>query len=148
MKETMDTNEWMSEDFGGFFVNVSEVAKSKDCLAVTRMLAIDLSNHPYLTVGDFLKGLSDNDLQALVEGAETEDNGEVMLEDLLLISMMLHQSEGLPPIESDNEATDVLNILINYLVCESLARKGLVKVFHENMSFGADCADKIVVQKL
>lgn len=144
----MDTNEWMSEDFGGFFVNVSEVAKSKDCLAVTRMLAIDLSNYPYLTVGDFLKGLSDNDLQALVEGAETEDNGEVMLEDLLLISMMLHQSEGLPPIESDDDATNVLNILINYLVCESLGRKGLVKVFHENMSFGDDCADKIVVQKL
>lgn len=144
----MNDNEYFGgEDFDGFMVNMTEVAKSKDFLAVTRMLAIDLSNHPYLSVGDFMKGLSDSDLQTLVEGAETEENGEVILEDLLILSMMLYQAEGLV-IETEEQATDVLNIFINYLACESLARKGLVKIYRENMSFGEDCADKIVVEKL
>jgi hypothetical protein len=29
-----------------------------------------------------------------------------------------------------------------------LARKGLVKVFHENMSFGDEMGDKTIVEKL
>ena len=142
--------DWMDEDLtGGMFVNIAEIAKSKDMMGVTRMLAIDLMSHPYLTVGDFLKDISDSDLQSLLQGAETdEDTGEVRIEDLLLLSMMLHQAEGLPPIQDDEKATEVMNILINYMAIESLARKGLVKVYRENMSFGDDCAEKIVVEKL
>ena len=142
--------DWMNDDLtGGMFVNIAEIAKSKDMMGVTRMLAIDLMDHPYLTVGDFLKDISDTDLQNLLQGAETdEETGEVQIEDLLLLSMMLHQAEGLPPIQDDEKATEVMNILINYMACESLARKGLVKVYRENMSFGEDCAEKIVVEKL
>jgi hypothetical protein len=34
------------------------------------------------------------------------------------------------------------------LTCEQLARKGMVKIYRENMSFGPDMENKIVVEKL
>jgi len=38
--------------------------------------------------------------------------------------------------------------LVMFLTIESLSRKGLVKVHHNNMSFHEDCMDKIIVEKL
>lgn len=132
----------------GFSVNCAEVVKSRDCLAVTRLLAADLMAKPYLKVGDWIKNVSDADLQTLVEGAEPDESDEFKLEDLMLISMMLRQAEGLEPIKDDNGFRDACGQLVTLLVIESLYRKGLVRVFHDNMSFGDDMGDKIVVEKI
>lgn len=132
----------------GFSVNCAEVVKSRDCLAVTRLLAADLMAKPYLKVGDWIKNVSDADLQTLVEGAEPDESDEFKLEDLMLISMMLRQAEGLEPIKDDNGFRDACGQLVTLLVIESLYRKGLVRVFHDNMSFGDDMGDKVVVEKI
>lgn len=133
---------------GGFIVNCENVAKSKSCLAVTRLLAADLMRNPYMTTGDFLREISDSDLQALIKGAEVDDNGEFALDDLLLIAMLLRQAEGLPPMQMDEECRHSLGQLIMFLATESLARKGLVKIYRENMSFGEDMGDKVIVEKI
>jgi hypothetical protein len=44
--------------------------------------------------------------------------------------------------------TDRANQLISFLIIVSLERKGLVKVHYENMSFGDDMGDKIVVERI
>jgi len=135
------------EDYGGFVVNCAEVVKSKECLAVTRLLAADLLKNPYLTVGDFLKNVSDTDLQTLVLASEPDENDEVQLDDIMLISMMLMQAEGLPPIQVDEEGQQIIQKMIMFLVCESLYRKGLVNIFRKNMSFGDEMNDKVIVEK-
>ena len=137
------------DDIGdGFVVNCAEVVRSKESLAVTRLLAADLLAKPYLAVGDWIRNVSDSDLQTLIEGSEPDDNDEYKLEDLMLIVMMLRQAEGLPPINTDEGFREGCGHLVSMLVVESLARKGLVKVFYENMSFGEDMGDKIIVEKL
>lgn len=132
----------------GFTVNLSEVVKSSDCLAVTRLLAADLIAKPYLSVGDWIGHVSDADLKNLVQGAELDKNDEVILEDLMLIFMMLRQAEGLPPVKEDEDFRRGIGQLVTMLVGESLARKGLIKLYRENLSFGDDMGDKIVMEKI
>ena len=139
-----------TDDFeaGGFYVNLDEVIKNKDSLAVTRLLAADLKARPYLPVGEFLSSLSDDDLQMLVKGSEPDEKGEVKFDDLLLIAMMLNNAEGLPPIEESEGARELLGKLITFLAVESLARKKMIRVYRENMSFGDDMGDRKVAEKL
>jgi hypothetical protein len=138
-----------NDDIGdGFTVNCAEVVKSKESLAVTRLLAADLLAKPYLAVGDWIKNVSDSDLSVLVDGSEPDENDEYKLEDLMLIVMMLRQAEGLPPINTDEGFREGCGQLVTFLVMESLARKKLVRIFYENMSFGDDMKDKVIVEKL
>ena len=131
----------------GFTVNIAEVVKSTDCLAVTRLLAADLMAKPYLAVGDWIVNVSDNDLRGLLAATDNMED-PVILEDLMLIFMMLRQAEGLPPIKEDAQFREGVGQLVTMLVGESLARKGLIKLYRENLSFGEDMGDKIVMERL
>jgi hypothetical protein len=138
-----------NEDVGdGFVVNCAEVVKSKESLAVTRLLAADLLAKPYLAVGDWIRNVSDSDISTLVDGADPDENNEYKLEDLMLIVMMLRQAEGLPPINTDDGFREACGQLVTFLVMESLARKKLVRIFYENMSFGEDMGDKPIVEPM
>jgi hypothetical protein len=129
-----------------FSVNYAKVAGEKSLLSVTRLLANELLTNPYMTIGDFLKGLNASDLELLVNVID-EGANHSNFEDLLLIAEMLANAEGL-----ENGTLDVFtertNQLTTFIVCESLYRKGLVKLHHENMSFGEDMKDKIIVERL
>jgi len=139
----MEHNE---DDFNGYNINYDMVVKCKSCLAVTRLLAADLMNKPYMTVGDFMRGLTDEDLETLAGFTDNEDNPKY--EDLILITQMLCSAEGLENTFDIGEINERMSQFILLLTCEQLARKGLVKIYHENMSFGPDMENKVVVQKL
>ena len=61
------------EDFGDTTINLPLVAKDKNSLAITRMLATQLMENPYMTVGDFIGNLSDSDLSFLINTMEDSD---------------------------------------------------------------------------
>lgn len=134
------------ENEEGFNINYTRVAKEKSLLSITRMLATDLANNPYITVGDFLKHLSDGDLEHLIDIID-EGEEHKNFEDLMLISAMLSEGEGLPckTIDDYQRCTNMFLVLISI---ESLYRKGLIKIHRENMSFGEDMADKCIAEKL
>ncbi len=134
------------EDFGGFTVNYAKVVQSKDCLAVTRLLAADMIKNPYMKVGDFFKALNESDLQTLVKLADDEEGHGY--DDFCLIGEMLAAAEGLPPADNLEEIQYRIGQTISFVIIESLARKGLVKIYYENMSFGEDMGNKLLVQKL
>lgn len=127
-------------------INFSKAAKDKELLSVTRLLASQMMHNPYVTVGDFLKSVSDGDLELMIDiidvGEEHENFG-----DMILMSEMLATGEGLPSGTLDEVTTRVNQFLV-MLSVESLYRKGLIQVFHQNMSFGDDMGDKIVAKKL
>lgn len=126
-------------------INYAEVTKSKDLLAVTRLLAADLIARPYMSVGDYMKSISDSDLAQLIEISEDDENPRY--EDLILISEMLAAAEGLPGTFDLEDVQKRIATLISFLVIESLARKNLVDVYRENFSFGEDMGTKIVVKR-
>ena len=126
-------------------VNLKRISQEKSFLNMTRLLAVDLMENPYLTIGSFMKNLTDNDLEEFMELVE-HDN-ETALENMLLITELLANAEGLPS-EDLPQLTERCNSMTSYMTIESLARKGLVKVYHENMSFGEEYDKKIVVERI
>jgi hypothetical protein len=61
---------------------------------------------------------------------------------------MLATGEGLEQSQGAEEISSRMDAFCAFLAIESLRRKGLVKVYHENISFGEDFGNKIVVEKL
>jgi hypothetical protein len=127
-------------------VNFKHVANEKSLLSSTRLLALDLTKNPYMTIGDFFKNLSNGDLEELVKIIDTGEH-HVHFEDLMLISMMLAAAEGTVG-NTLETACENLNAFNTFVICESLARKGLAKIHRQNMSFGEDMKDKMIVEKL
>jgi hypothetical protein len=133
------------DDDGEFSVNYEKVLYSEEFLPVTRLLAADLIKSQYMPIGDFLKKLSNDTLAELTEISENENDPH--FEEVILITEMLAAAEG-TNIGGTPEVHQRLNLFITWLVVESLRRKGLVRVFYENISFGEDMVDKIIVEKI
>jgi hypothetical protein len=147
------------EDGSGFSVNYENLINSKEYLAVTRKLAIDLMAKPYMTVEQFINNLSDGDISQLLEmsvGDDDEDadpldsiaETEKNLGDLVLIAEMLAVAEGLESSDGYDMVQNRVSQLIAFLAVESLARKGLVKSHPHNMSFGEEMAKKIIAERI
>jgi hypothetical protein len=125
-------------------INYDKLKNSTDMLAVTRLLAASLQANPYMRVGNFLKELSDSDLLILRDICEEGDE-HARFQELLLISEMLAKAEGLST-KSIEVMTQRVGMLVMLLTMESLYRKGLIDVFHSNMSFGEDAGDKVIAK--
>lgn len=140
--QIMESEEFNDE--GTFTVNYNMVAKNKDVLTVTRLLATSLMINPYMAPGDFFKNMSDADLQMLqsIDNEEHEDFGNFML-----LSEMLATAEGLDHGDLD-AITMRMNQFLMFLSMEGLYRKNMIKLYHENISFGDDVGDKIVAEKV
>jgi hypothetical protein len=141
----MDEFEFDDNEEGKFALAYENIIKSKSLMPLTRTLALDLTTQGYMSVGDFLKSLSDSDVQNLLN--ISENNKSEQFSEIVLITEMLAAGEGLA-LEGVDTTTARVNQFCMLIVIESLARKGLVKVFHENMSFGDEMGDKTIVEKL
>ena len=98
-----------------------------------------------MPIGDFIKSLKNDTLQELNDISEDEHHKK--FDEIVLLSEMLAAAEG-TNIGGLSSAHQRVNIFITWLVFESLKRKGLVKIHYENISFGDDMGDKIVVEKI
>ena len=140
------------DDLSDVTINYDKIIESKEMLSVTRLLAADLKNNPYMTVGDFIINLSTGDLATLLDIVDRNNSDDKVAEanehlgDIMLIAEILARAEGL---ETDNldQMAHRMQMFSTYIVIESLRRKGLVDVFHNNMSFGEDAGEKMIVKK-
>lgn len=130
----------------GFVINYQKIVEEKSLLSLTRLLAIDMMKNPYVSVGDYLKNISDTDLKTLIDIIDAGEDHE-NFSDLILIAEMLATGEGLEHGSLDT-VHDRANKFLTFVSCESLYRKKLIKVYHKNMSFGEDMRDAIVASKL
>lgn len=140
----------------GFSVNYDQIIASNNYCSIVKMLALQIKMNPYTTVGEFFKGLSDDDIQYLVDMVEksnalgeedTEEEYESSgVEDLMLLSLMLSRAEGGEE-ECFEEIQQKLNSLCLLIITTSLHRKGLVDVFYENYSLQEDARSRPVAQR-
>ena len=142
------------EQYTDFDINYDNVIASKECLSMTRILAADLKNNPYMTVGDFLRNISKSDLAILSDiveqhmGFDEEDEvTDERMADFVLITEMLSRAEGLIS-EDDDDLTRKISQFMVMVTMESLYRKGLIKLYHENMSFGKDVEHRVVAERI
>ena len=133
------------KDDGSFFIDYERVLLENSFLPVTRLLAANLMKKQYMLCGDFLKELSFNSLDELNDIAADENNSH--FEEIILISEMLAAAEGVT-VGGIPEVHERLGMFMTWLVMVSLNKKGLIKVYYENISFGEDMRDKIVAEKI
>lgn len=130
----------------GFHLDYPNIVKNHQTLAITKLLATELMTNGYIIVGDFIKNMTDGDLKALTDNMEDDDENQY--QDLILVSEMLATGEGCEPSQNDVQFESRAQQLITLLILESLHRKKMVKLYHENMSFHEDMGDKILVEKI
>jgi len=135
-------------DFENSHPDMEKIIGSDKLLPVTRSVAKMLMRNPYTSLGRFFKKLSDENLEVLMEIIEEGDSEfNERMEDIVLMTEMLSRAEGVPS-ESIEEITENVNYFGACVTCVSLARKGLVRVYYDNMSFGTDNGEKILVERL
>ena len=133
-------------DFENSHPDMEKIIGSDKLLPVTRSVAKMLMRNPYTSLGKFFKKLSDENLEVLMEIIDEGDSEfNERMEDIVLMTEMLSRAEGVPS-ESIEEITENVNYFGACVTCVSLARKGLVRVYYENMSFGTDNGEKVIVE--
>jgi phosphoribosyl-ATP pyrophosphohydrolase len=135
-------------DFENSHPDMEKIIGSDKLLPVTRSVAKMLMRNPYTSLGKFFKKLSDENLEVLMEIIDEGDSEfNERMEDIVLMTEMLSRAEGVPS-ESIEEITENVNYFGACVTCVSLARKGLVRVYYENMSFGTDNGEKVIVERI
>jgi hypothetical protein len=135
-------------DFENSHPCMEKIIESDKLLPVTKSVAKMLMRNPYISLGKFFKKLSDENLQVLseiIEEGDSEFNDG--MEDIVLMTEMLSRAEGVPS-QCIEDITENVNYFGACVTCVSLARKGLVRVYYENMSFGTDQGEKVLVERL
>ena len=142
------------DNFDEYGLNFNKIVNDNTMLSVTRLLASQLQQNPYITVKDFFEGLSDEDLEVLLEVAdalEREADNDINEIDhgheLILITEMLVRAEGLITATAE-EMFRRIQMMCMFLACESLFRKGIVKLHRDNLSFGEDMLSQVIVEKI
>jgi transcription elongation factor GreA-like protein len=137
-----------------YVFNLDNIMAKKSYVQSTRLLAIDIKTNGYASLKDFFNDMPEEDLEAYLEMMEHfEDTDSNEGEELVLLASMLALAEGIDPgLNDDNEYLELMsrrcNQLFFLLTIESLARKGLVRFYRENISFGEDMLDKILCEKI
>jgi hypothetical protein len=135
-------------DFENSHPCMEKIIESDKLLPVTKSVAKMLMRNPYTSLGSFFKKLSDENLDVLSEIIEEGDSEfNERMEDIVLMTEMLSRAEGVPS-QCIDDITENVNYFGACITCVSLARKGLVRVYYDNMSFGTDQGDKVLVERL
>jgi hypothetical protein len=110
-----------------------------------------MQKNPYVTLGDWFRGLADSSIYELQELAETcyedPENADAQ-EQLMLLTMMLASAEGTCDMQDMEKNRTQLGMLMSLITIVSLQRKGHVRVFYENLTLGTDMRDAVIVEKL
>ena len=130
-----------------FEINHDKIMNGEGMMNVTVDCCRMIKKQSYVTVGEYLNSVMTSDLQEAIDVIDAGE-GDDRLGQFILISEMLARSEGLEAAEDFDTLHTRMQTLVNYMVIESLARKGLVKAYRENMSFGDDMAKAIVVERI
>jgi len=135
-------------DFENSHPNMEKIIDAEGLLPVTKSVAKMLMRNPYTSLGKFFKKLSDENLEVLMEIIDEGDSEfNDGMEDVVLMTEMLSRAEGVPS-QCIEDITENVNYFGACVTCVSLARKGLVRVYYDNMSFGRDQGDKVLVEKI
>ena len=135
-------------DFENSHPDMEKIIESDKLLPVTKSVAKMLMRNPYTSLGRFFKKLSNENLEILMEIIDEGDSEfNERMEDIVLMTEMLSRAEGVPS-QSVDEITENVNYFGACITCVSLARKGLVRVYYDNMSFGTDSGEKVLVERI
>jgi hypothetical protein len=132
-------------DFSGdeefFQLDFNKIYENNTVSSITKTLAFTIQQCGYYSIGDFFKGLSDDDLSTLNDWFESRDCEE----EILLLVLLLSKGESTECSDLDM-LVDRFTKLGIFATSESLYRNGYVDLFHDKLSFGEDMIDEVFVR--
>ena len=128
-----------------FGVNFEQVLTSKNVSALTKMTVLKLKTNQYMTFAEFLQGLSDPDLEALVRSFDKLSTDDHVVGDVILLAEIVASGEGdsIFNIDDIDQRMSNLGYFVNAVTCESLKRKGLVTLDYTKITFDPAYKDEI-----
>lgn len=137
----------------GFNLNYGNIAQAEWLCPTIRLTALDLQKNPYISVGDWFSKLSINslnELQAISERAFEDPNNpdNQDIEQMMILAMMLAAAEGTDDLGNSDHMRKQLSKIIMLITLVALERKGLVRIWYNNMTLGADMNGVPLVEKL
>ena len=135
----------------GYSLNYRNIAEANWILPTIRLLAVDMQKNPYVTLGDWFRGLGSSsvlELQELAEACYEDPDNADALEQMMLLAMMLASAEGTCDMQDMEKNHRQLGMLMSLITIISLERKGMVRVFYENLTLGDDMGSAVIVEKL
>lgn len=120
-------------------MNADMMSCTHDCVRLIR-------KNEYLTPGEYLASMTSSQMDEMNEVSNDEEDPR--MEEFLLIAEMLARAEGLEASEDFDVLQKRLNILVALIAVECLYRKGMIKVYRENFSFGDDMNTKKIAERL
>lgn len=128
-----------------FGVNFEMVLKDKHTSALTKLTVMKLKQQQYLTLAEFIQGLSDSDLAGLVSSFDRLAYDDHVVSDTILLAEIVASGEGdsVFNIDDVDERMGNLGYFVNVVTCESLKRKGLITIDYKNVTFDPAYKDAI-----
>lgn len=123
-----------------YSLNPTNILESPDVGDIPKAALRRAMKQHMLLPGHWLRDLSTADVKSLVEMVELvrdeEERGEIgqASMDLIMLTMILATAEGCAP-QNDDEVVEYSQILSTIVIYESLARKGLARMFYDKVSF-------------
>lgn len=125
-----------------FAINLNKAATSPNMSAIVRQTARQILDNKtgYFKPGSWLQTLSACDLYMLIGAMEmmTDSETDPLSEQAVALAVLLSQGEG---VEIVVDMLPRVAYLIQLLLMESLARKGYIEMFYDNVSFDDGARD-------
>lgn len=136
-----------------YSLNYKNIAEAEWISPTIRLLAIDIQKNPYFPIGEWFRKLSNTSVAELQMLAESVADGDISdheeaIEQLMLLSQMLAYAESTDDTSNLEYMQTQLKKLITLITVISLERKGFVRVFHENLTLGADMEDARICERI
>ena len=120
------------------------------------------NNGGYLSIGDFLKQIGDEELNVVCQSIEeiqdideSSTKEEIInpsttktMTNLFTLAVLLSQSEGGIEIEGHEALNGRVRYIMLMIVFEMLARRGLVKINYQFVTFGGEYDNETVVTRI
>jgi len=138
----------------GYTMNLDACIADTTTPSVIRQLFRDLKENGYINTGDYFCGVSDTDLNLLLQFAEavgtnkdafSEEEQDEALRNLMLLGMGLTVGEG--EILTEDTVYQSANSVITFIALEGLYRKGLINIYRDKWSMTQNDNDIIATPK-
>lgn len=131
-------------------VNLDQVIQKDDHYIIAQEIAVLVKMNGLMSVGSILKSIPNDRLQEMIDFIEEtyqdEPIGQTCHEELMILSLMLIQAEGGQLSMSEEFAVNSMHQTMLFLMMESLYRKGLIELLHENLSFDEASSTRFVAK--
>lgn len=131
---------------GEYTVNYDQLLKDEEVPEIVKSLARGLRVNPYMRIGDYLQSLNYDRFDELMEVIEHDDE-DYRLENTMLMCMLLADAEGVY-LETESDLARACSMFPMFVAITSLQRKGMIRAYYDNMSFGEDAMNLTLAEKI